>query len=106
MALQWWQGLVAGGVATAVMTMLMQMGGAMGMTRMNMPIMLGSMLTRDATRASVLGWIMHALNGLVFGLLYAVVFWAVDPAASRAPGGSASSLVPVTGSSRWRRCHS
>ncbi len=80
MALQWWQGLVAGGVGTAVMTVFMQMGAAMGMTQMNMPLMLGSMLTSDRRRATVFGWMLHALNGLVFGLLYALVFWAVDPA--------------------------
>ncbi len=77
MALQWWEGPVAGGVATVAMTMLMQMGAAMGMTRMNMPLMLGSMLTSDRGRANAFGWAMHSLNGLAFGLLYALVFWAV-----------------------------
>lgn len=79
MALHWWEGLVAGGVATVVMTLLMQIGAAMGMTRMNMPLMLGSMLVRERERARKLGWMMHFANGLAFGLVYALVFWAVDP---------------------------
>lgn len=47
----WWEGLVAGLAATAVMTPLMQMGAAMGMTRMNMAVMLGSMFRGDANSA-------------------------------------------------------
>jgi hypothetical protein len=79
MAVQWWQGVVAGGAATVVMTLLLQMGGWMGMTRMNMGLMLGSMFVGDPGRARAVGWTMHLVNGLVFGLLYAVVFWIVDP---------------------------
>ncbi len=82
MAFHWWQGIVAGGIATAVMTVLMQMGAAMGMTRMSMPLMLGSMFVREPERAGPLGWGLHAMMGLLFGLVYALVFWVVDPASA------------------------
>lgn len=77
---EWWQALIAGGVATVVMTALMQMGRSMGMTRMEMPLMLGSMFRRDAAGARRLGWMLHAMNGLVFALIYAAVWAALDPA--------------------------
>lgn len=77
---EWWEGLVAGFVATVVMTMLMQMGSAMGMTRMNMAVMLGSMFRRDPDAAGRLGMALHFMNGLVFGLAYTLVWWALDPA--------------------------
>lgn len=79
-----WEGLVAGFAATLVMTPLMQMGTAMGMTRMNMLEMLGSMFRRDAESARRLGLALHLSNGAAFGLVYAVVWWGLDPAPERA----------------------
>jgi hypothetical protein len=80
MDFNWWEGLVAGALATFVMTALMQMGAAMGMTRMNMAVMLGSMFRRDPGSARSLGMTLHFMNGLAFGVLYALVWWAIDPA--------------------------
>lgn len=82
--LHWWEGLVAGFAATLVMTPLMQMGAAMGMTRMNMTVMLGSMFRRDADSARRIGTALHFMNGIVFGLAYALVWWALDPAIENA----------------------
>lgn len=76
----WWEGLVAGLAATAVMTPLMKMGAAMGMTRMDMPLVLGAMFRRDARSARVFGTALHFMNGAVFGLAYAAVWRAFDPA--------------------------
>ena len=81
MEFSWWEGLAAGGVATVLMTLLMQMGAALGMTRMDMAVMLGSMVRRDAVSARRLGLAVHFMNGLVFGLIYALVWWALGPAA-------------------------
>lgn len=77
--MHWWEALVAGFAATLVMTALMQMGAAMGMTRMNMAVMLGSMFRKDAESARRLGMAVHLMNGLVFGLVYAVAWWIFDP---------------------------
>ncbi len=82
--LHWWEGLVAGFAATLVMTPLMQMGARMGMTRMNMPVMLGSMFRRDADSARRIGTVLHVMNGIVFGLAYALVWWAFDPSIENA----------------------
>jgi hypothetical protein len=75
----WWQALVAGFVGTVVMTALMRMGASMGMTRMDMAVMLGSMFRRDEEGARRLGLPMHFVNGLVFGLAYGVAWWALGP---------------------------
>lgn len=80
MDFNWWEGLVACALATLAMTALMQMGEAMGMTRMNMAVMLGSMFRRDPGSARSLGMTLHLMNGLAFGVLYALVWWAIDPA--------------------------
>ena len=80
MEFNWWERLVAGAAATVFMTLLMEMGAAVGMTRMNMAVMLGSMFRREPGSAKTLGMIMHFMNDLVFGVLYALVWSAIDPA--------------------------
>lgn len=67
---------VAGGLAgTAVMTVLMTLAPMMGMPKMNMPALLGSMFGAPGSRA--LGLLMHFMMGTVFGLVYAVLFTVV-----------------------------
>lgn len=80
----WWESLIAASVANAGMTALTQMGKAMGMTSMHFGLMLGSMFRRDPAGARTLGWALHAMNGLVFGLIYAAAWAALDPAEENA----------------------
>lgn len=73
----WWQGIVAGAGGAVAMSMLMRMGIATGMTRMDLPMVLGSMFRGDRPGARVLGTMLHLMNGLAFGLAYAVIWWAL-----------------------------
>ncbi len=63
-----------GFVGTVVLTGLMAGSQALGLTRMNIPFMLGTMLTPDRDRAKVVGFGVHLLNGWLFALLYAAAF--------------------------------
>jgi uncharacterized membrane protein YagU involved in acid resistance len=45
-----------------------------GLSRMDLPMMLGTMFAEDPDRARVVGFFVHLLNGQVFGLLYAAAF--------------------------------
>jgi hypothetical protein len=74
----WWQGIVAGASGVVAMTMLMQLGKQMGMTRMDMPTVLGSMFRGDRQGAKVLGATIHAMNGLVFGVVYAAIWYGLS----------------------------
>jgi hypothetical protein len=47
---------------------------------MDMPLLLGTMFTADRRRANVIGYAFHFLNGLIFSMLYAAVFFAVGRA--------------------------
>ena len=47
---------------------------SLGMTRMNLPYMLGTMVTPNRDRARLLGFVMHFLNGWGFAMLYAAAF--------------------------------
>ena len=63
-----------GFVGTVVLTGLMAGSQALGLTRMNLPFMLGTMVTPNRDRAKVMGFGMHLLNGWLFAGLYAAAF--------------------------------
>jgi hypothetical protein len=46
----------------------------MGLTRMNIPYMLGTMVTPDRDRAKLAGSFLHFLNGWMFAFLYTAAF--------------------------------
>lgn len=63
------QAVLAGVVATAVMTLVGVMAPFMGLPKMNPAEMLSGMLGVS----SVLGWIMHFMIGIIFASTY--VYW-------------------------------
>ncbi len=63
-----------GFVGTVVLTGLMSATQGLGLTRMSLPFMLGTMVTGDRGRAKVSGFFMHLLNGWIFALVYASAF--------------------------------
>jgi uncharacterized membrane protein YagU involved in acid resistance len=66
--------LVWGFAATVVLTTLMAGSQSVGITRMNLPYMLGTMFTPDRDRAKVIGIGLHLLNGWIFALVYIAAF--------------------------------
>ncbi len=76
--------IVAGIVGTIVMTLVMVMAPKMGMPKMDIVGMLGSMFGAPPNRA--LGMAMHFMMGIVFALIYAA-FWAYGIGAATWPIG-------------------
>ncbi len=74
--------LIAGFVGTVVMTMGMTMGRSMGMTKMDIALITGGMMTSDERKARKMGMTIHFLvmGTVVFGLAYALLFQALDTA--------------------------
>src|SRR5712692_3917833 len=66
--------LLWGFVGTAVLTSVMSGSQALGLTRMNLPFILGAMFTPDRDRAKAAGFAIHFLNGLLFAGVYASAF--------------------------------
>lgn len=62
--------ILAGVVATAVMTAIMLIAPMMGMPKMNPAEMLSGMMGFPLA----VGWFMHFMIGVIFALLYSVVF--------------------------------
>ena len=63
-----------GFVGAIVLTGVLAGSQALGLTRMNIPFMLGTMATPDRDRAKVVGFGMHLVNGWLFAALYAAAF--------------------------------
>ena len=66
--------LVWGFAATVVLTTIMAASQGLGLTRMNIPFLLGTMFTSDRDRAQPLGVALHLLNGWIFSLVYVAAF--------------------------------
>lgn len=63
-----------GFVATVVLTGLMAASQGLGVTRMNIPFMLGTIFTPDRDRAQLIGFGVHLINGWIFAIVYAAAF--------------------------------
>lgn len=63
-----------GFVATIVLTSIMVAAQQLHLTRMSLPLMLGTMLTPNRDRAPLIGAGVHLINGWLFAMLYALAF--------------------------------
>ena len=66
--------LLWGFVATVVLTTMMSAGQGLGLTRISIPFLLGTMITPDRDRAMIVGAIVHFVNGWLFAVVYALAF--------------------------------
>src|SRR5918997_3174725 len=63
-----------GFVGTVVLTTILDGSQWLGLTRINIPFMLGTMLTPDRDRAKLAGFAVHLVNGWWLALIYAAAF--------------------------------
>lgn len=66
--------LLWGFAATVVLTTLTLAGQSLGLTRIDIPFIIGTMVTPDRDRAKIIGYAMHLFNGWVFAIVYALFF--------------------------------
>lgn len=74
--MNWSSWLLWGFVSTIVLTTLMAGSQGFGLTRMNLPYMLGTMFTPNRDRAKFIGFGLHLVNGWLFSLIYVLTFHA------------------------------
>lgn len=60
--------------ATIVLTTLTVAGQSLGLTRIDIPFIVGTMFTADRDRAKFIGVVVHLLNGWLFAFVYALFF--------------------------------
>ena len=71
-------GAIAGGFAgTLLLTTALRAGNELGVTRIDLPFLLGTAFTTDRTRAKALGYVLHFVAGIAFALVYYTVFLAL-----------------------------
>jgi hypothetical protein len=75
-----WGALAGGFIGTLVLTTVLRGGSELRMTRLDLPFLLGTMVTADRLRAKGLGYLFHFFFGLFFALGYYAVFRAVGRA--------------------------
>ncbi|HEX4983632.1 MAG TPA: hypothetical protein VFV63_18135 [Ilumatobacteraceae bacterium] len=76
--MDWGGWAVFGLVATAGLTAVMISAQLTGRTRLDLPLMLGTITTEDPDRARVSGFVIHLAIGQGFALFYAAGFGALD----------------------------
>lgn len=72
--MNWDNLLLWGFVATAVQTTLMAGAQGMGLSRMSIPFILGTIFTPNRDLAALLGFVGHLVLGCLFALVYGLIF--------------------------------
>jgi hypothetical protein len=75
-----WAALSGGFVGTLVLTTGLRMANELGLTRVDLPFLLGTAVTRDRPRAKAVGYLLHLVAGEVFALVYFAIFTALGTA--------------------------
>jgi len=66
--------LLWGFAATTILTTILRGSQAIGLTRLDLPLMLGLIVTPNRDHAKAYGFFMHLFNGWLFTLVYAAFF--------------------------------
>lgn len=69
-----WGTLAGGFIGTLLLTTLLRAGSELRLTRVDLPFLLGTMVTTDRLRAKALGYLFHFFFGFLFALGYYAVF--------------------------------
>lgn len=75
--MNWASWILWGFVATVAMTTLEAIAQGMRLTRVDIPLLLGTTFTPSRDRAKVYGFLVHLLNGWAFALIYLAIFHAL-----------------------------
>ena len=72
-----WSSLAGGFIGTLVMTTMLRGAAELGLTRMDLALLLGTTVTENRRNAKAIGYVFHFTIGLVFAMLYGAFFIVV-----------------------------
>src|SRR2546423_1496976 len=72
--MNWPSILLWGFAATVMLTTVLLAGQSLGLTRIDMPFIVGTVFTPHRDRAKVFGFAAHIINGWLFAIVYALFF--------------------------------
>jgi hypothetical protein len=73
-----WGALAGGFVGTLILTTSVRAANELGLTRIDLPFLLGTAVSGDRARAKAFGYLLHLVAGEVFALVYFAIFTAID----------------------------
>jgi hypothetical protein len=76
----WANLLLWGLVATVAMTTIMAASQGLGLSRLSLPFLVGTLFTSNRDRAMVAGYIVYVVGGWLFALLYFLFFASIGRA--------------------------
>jgi hypothetical protein len=93
-----WGALAGGFIGTLVLTTTLRGANELGLTRVDLPFLLGTAVTSDRARAKALGYLLHFVMGELFALVYLAILAAIntDGAAIGALFGLLHGVVSAT----------
>ncbi|MGA9389634.1 MAG: hypothetical protein WBV69_04230 [Candidatus Sulfotelmatobacter sp.] len=74
--MNWTSWMLSGFLATLAMSTMLSASQGFGLTRMNLPYLIGTFVTPQREKAKVYGFIIHLVNGWIFSVFYVLVFEA------------------------------
>ncbi|HEY5028281.1 MAG TPA: hypothetical protein VIK39_07715 [Candidatus Angelobacter sp.] len=78
--MNWGSWLLWGFAATVVLTTISAVAQGLGLTRMNLPYMLGAIFTPHRDKARLYGFGIHVAAGWLFSLIYVLIFQSLGAA--------------------------
>ena len=72
-----WGALAGGFAGTLVLTTTLRTANELRLTRIDLPFLLGTALTADRPKAKAAGYVLHFVFGLLFALVYYAIFRAI-----------------------------
>lgn len=72
--INWGSWLLWGFAGTVILTSILAGTHGLGLTRMNIPYLVGTMFTPNRDRAKSLGVLVHVFNGWIFSFIYVAAF--------------------------------
>jgi hypothetical protein len=64
-------------MATVTMTTVLHGSTGIGLTRLSLPFLIGTMLTGNRSRASIAGFVIYLIGGWAFALVYFLIMFAI-----------------------------
>jgi hypothetical protein len=72
--------LLWGLIATVAMTTVLSGSQGLGLSRLSLPFLVGTLFTANRSRATVFGFILYVIGGWLFALLYFALFASIHSA--------------------------
>ncbi len=72
--MNWTSWLLSGFIATLALSTLLSTSQGLGLTRMNLPYLIGTVVSPKREKARVYGFAFHLVIGLIFSILYVLIF--------------------------------